>query len=831
MAELNAYSWVKANKEIAQYLLTMKDKQAELVDLLVSAEVEGLVRNDTKGNEVQLSTIDPFTFFFAIYKHGESKCLDILQSLSEELGITAPSGIFGIPHTDVRLVWDYLHEIDGNDPKIKTIWACFEKAVNHELTDDDFTAMLKIDGFGKPKLSQGLFLTDPDFYFNLDKQTTKYLSNKYSIGTNFTNYTEYMAVLKKIKEKTNMTFPEISYNAAQFAYGGASTDSDTQKKQSSAAKQNGAVVYPKLNQILYGPPGTGKTYNSTNKAVEIADPVFMKNNPTRSDITKRYKELVDKGRIVFTTFHQSMSYEDFIEGIKPVTNDDNSISYDIEPGIFKRICTKAALPDQNNFDKAYTSLTESLSNMAEPLELKTQTGSTFGITLNSKENLSLHTGIPLVKRATLTKDKLMTFITGIGIPAFYKDYYQGVIDHMKKEHGLVVGLIHNEIDNSMDVSNHDDSDHDKSVTIVSDRGDLFDLAYQQLVTDIQSRIDRGSRYMFDTKRGAQHEAISINADGSIRIKRLNAKKNAYPVYRERLKDLFIQFPDVENLTIKEHDLFMRKNLLQGASNGPTYIAILLRLNKISNSIIGNYSASAVTASITTPNKDKQDSTPPKKPSPTNYVLIIDEINRGNVSQIFGELITLIEPDKRSGMKEALEVTLPYSKEKFSVPPNLYIIGTMNTADRSVEALDTALRRRFSFTEMAPDYGLLKGKPNDYELDLGELLETINKRIEALLDKDHAIGHSYFLRVLSGECSLKDVFFNEIIPLLQEYFYGNYSRIELVLGTGFVKSDSVTQTLFAKPSANNDDFVDTTRYTLVRNMDNAEFITALQILMS
>ncbi len=585
-----------------------------------------------------------------------------------------------------------------------------------------------------------------------------------------------------------------------------------------------------LNTILYGPPGTGKTYNSINKAVEIADPVFMKNTPTRSDITKRYKELVDKGRIVFTTFHQSMSYEDFIEGIKPVTNDDNSISYDIEPGIFKRICTKAALPDQNNFDKAYTSLTESLSNMAEPLELKTQTGSTFGITLNSKENLSLHTGIPLVKRATLTKDKLMTFITGIGIPAFYKGYYQGVIDHMKKEHGLVVGLIHNEIDNSMDVSNHDDSDHDKSVTIVSDRGDLFDLAYQQLVTDIQSRIDRGSRYMFDTKRGAQHEAISINADGSIRIKRLNAKKNAYPVYRERLKDLFIQFPDVENLTIKEHDLFMRKNLLQGASNGPTYIAILLRLNKISNSIIGNYSASAVTASITTPNKDKQDSTPPKKTSPTNYVLIIDEINRGNVSQIFGELITLIEPDKRAGMKEALEVTLPYSKEWFSVPPNLYIIGTMNTADRSVEALDTALRRRFSFTEMAPDYGLLKGKMVQ-DIDMGELLRTINNRIEALLDKDHAIGHSYFLRVLSGECSLKDVFFNEIIPLLQEYFYGNYSRIELVLGTGFVKSDSVTQALFAKPSANNDDFVDTTRYTLVRNINNAEFITALQILMS
>jgi 5-methylcytosine-specific restriction protein B len=812
----------------------MKDKQAELVDLLVTAEVEGLIRNDANGHEIQLSTIDPFTFFFAIYKHGDKKCLDILQNLSESIGITAPNDIFGIPHTDVRLVWGYLHGIDGNDSKIRGIWRCFEKAVNHELTDEDFTAILKIDGFGKPKLSQGLFLTDPDFYFNLDKQTTKYLREKYAISVNFKSYTEYMAVLMKIKEKTNMTFPEISFNAAQFSNGGASLDSEIRTKESSSPQQDDTRPSPKLNQILYGPPGTGKTYNSISKAVEIADPAFWatitNENAQRKEITKRYKELVDKGRIVFTTFHQSMCYEDFIEGIKPVTDENGGgISYDIEPGIFKRICTQAALPDQNNFDKAYTSLTESLTNMDEPLELTTQNGSVFGISLNSKENLSLHTGNPLVKRATLTKDKLMTFITGIGSPAFYKGYYQGVIDYMKKEHELVVGLEDNKIDNTMDASNHDDSDHVKSGKIELGRSELFDLAYQQLVTDIQSHIDRGSRYMFDTKKGAQHEAININADGSIQIKRLDANMKAYHVLRERLKDLFIKFPDAENLTIKEHDIFMRKSLHQGASNGPTYIAILLRLNKISNTIISSSSAKVGTASISTPNKDKQDSAPPKT-SPTNYILIIDEINRGNVSQIFGELITLIEPDKRAGMPEALEVTLPYSKEKFSVPPNLYIIGTMNTADRSVEALDTALRRRFSFKEMAPDYDLLTGK-KVHDIDLGSLLKTINNRIEALLDKDHAIGHSYFLRVLKAECSLKDVFFNEIIPLLQEYFYGNYSRIELVLGTAFVKSEQITQGTFAKSAANNDGFVDGTRYSLVRSMEDDKFITAVQNLMS
>jgi len=177
-----------------------------------------------------------------------------------------------------------------------------------------------------------------------------------------------------------------------------------------------------------------------------------------------------------------------------------------------------------------------------------------------------------------------------------------------------------------------------------------------------------------------------------------------------------------------------------------------------------------------------------------FVLIIDEINRGNVSQIFGELITLIEEDKRLGCDEALEAILPYSKEKFSVPKNLHIIGTMNTADRSVEALDAALRRRFTFEEMPPKPILIKeeGKLKDHNgvlkgIDLVVLLELINKRIEKLLDKDHKIGHSYFMSV-ETMYDLKQTFQNKIIPLLQEYFYGDYGKIGLVLGAGFFNED-------------------------------------------
>lgn len=163
-----------------------------------------------------------------------------------------------------------------------------------------------------------------------------------------------------------------------------------------------------------------------------------------------------------------------------------------------------------------------------------------------------------------------------------------------------------------------------------------------------------------------------------------------------------------------------------------------------------------------------------------YVLIIDEINRGNIARIFGELITLIEPSKRQGMDEALSVRLPYSKQVFAVPANLHLIGTMNTADRSLAAMDVALRRRFRFIEMPPQSELL-----DTVIDgvpLGELLGTINDRIEVLLGRDHLIGHAYLMGVTDLP-SLADSFRLRILPLLQEYFFEDWQRIAWVLNDG------------------------------------------------
>jgi 5-methylcytosine-specific restriction protein B len=181
----------------------------------------------------------------------------------------------------------------------------------------------------------------------------------------------------------------------------------------------------------------------------------------------------------------------------------------------------------------------------------------------------------------------------------------------------------------------------------------------------------------------------------------------------------------------------------------------------------------------------------------NFVFIIDEINRGNISKIFGELITLIEPSKRVGQSEGMMAKLPYSKKPFGVPDNVYLLGTMNTADRSIATIDTALRRRFQFKEMQPDPNVLDGIYVE-DISIKEMLSRMNQKISVLYDREHTIGHGYFMPLASHPTieALAQIFENSIVPLLQEYFYDDYEKIRLVLGDNN-KDDAENQFIIAQ----------------------------------
>ncbi len=415
------------------------------------------------------------------------------------------------------------------------------------------------------------------------------------------------------------------------------------------------------NTILYGPPGTGKTYHTIDMAVQIVAPEkYIDENHKENKRT--FDELVEQGQIVFTSFHQSMCYEDFIEGIKPLKPEDNDthLKYDVEDGIFKKICSAAVTPNQADF---YTSFKKLQSELTEKgiIDVKTPTGKVFSVSLNRNGNLNLHTGASKNIQGTLTKENIQKQISGAYVFDDWQGYFKGVIDRLKSEYGY---------------------------------------------TPVEGKTEQ------------------------------------------------------------------------------------------------------------------------------KFVLIIDEINRGNVAEIFGELITLIEEDKRQGKDEKLIVTLPYSKKEFSVPSNLYIIGTMNTADRSVEALDTALRRRFSFIEMMPEYDLPGMKGEFFGIQKSDLLRTINSRIEKLLDRDHQIGHSYFLGVEKEEDLIK-VFKDNLIPLLKEYFYGDYEKLGLVLGEGFLQSVKDEKDLFAKFPVDDTEIYDKPIYHLSSEPFESidKFKEALNILMN
>ena len=484
-----------------------------------------------------------------------------------------------------------------------------------------------------------------------------------------------------------------------------------------------------LNQIFFGPPGTGKTYHTINEAIKIADPVFYEiHKDDRHQLKARFKLLSltndneSVGQIGFTTFHQSFSYEDFIEGIKPnePKDGDEFLKYEIQEGVFKKICRLA--DDSLN---AVTVDKESLISLsAEEYEKAYFYKMSLGNTQDESGNE--------IYEYCIENDCISI---GFGNQLDFTGKDEKELRSFGNDNDLDSFSIQamNLFSNYLKTGNY----------VVISYGNKYVRAVGKVTGDYEYRDDSELPNNLDYKHFRSVEWIFTYE-----------KISANEIYNKNLSQQTIYKLDKKNI---KQEFFV---------------------------------------------KEKKLSTHKLPKNPKNFVLIVDEINRGNVSSIFGELITLIEKDKRAGAAEELSVTLPYSKETFTVPQNVYIIGTMNTADRSIEALDTALRRRFSFREMPPKHNLIgsvgglkstNGKLDD--IDVVKILETINNRIEKLIDKDHKIGHSYFLNISSKQ-DLKDTFRDKVIPLLEEYFFGDFGKISLVLGSSFISKESKADVSFA-----------------------------------
>ena len=489
------------------------------------------------------------------------------------------------------------------------------------------------------------------------------------------------------------------------------TDADPHKALSSTdiseSREKPVPVSP-VNLILYGPPGTGKTYSTTAEAVRLCGEAVPEN---REELVQTYQRLLAAGRIEFVTFHQSMSYEDFVEGRQPMTGSDedadtSSAGFRLEtvPGIFRRIAKRAE-----------TSRGRSTGDD----EISVSGRQVFKMSIGEANN---------PEDAYLFEEAINDGYTLLGFE---------------------------------DIDWADDK--------YADREAIIEACKSKGHTDVNARSG-WVQMPFIFRNWVRKGDIVIVSKANSLFRAIGEFIGEYE-YQPLRDDGYAHRRAVRWLWVDRQGVSVNEIYTRGFSQKSIY---LLNDTELNIPALERY-------------LNSQHVDGPAEPEP--FVLIIDEINRANISKVFGELITLLEPDKRLGQPNELKVRLPYSGDDFGVPSNLHILGTMNTADRSIALLDTALRRRFTFREMMPDPSLLARATETSGLDLPQILATINERIEYLYDREHQIGHAYFIDCTS-RADVDAVMRHRVIPLLAEYFFEDAEKIAAVLGDAASHDEAV-----------------------------------------
>ena len=678
-------TWIPFYKEFAEKLLQFQTDRKKLLKLIYNNRATLLVDylHDEGGKDDLCTDIDPFTTF-GIFNRGISQenRIGSAKLFKKLLNISAnvPSDFVGIPvlNNQKSNFFGFRRNREAND--IDNLWSLFVKVVKKENFEDEYNIVIR-QYIIRVNITMALFWIRPEDFLAFDSRNRAYLKEQYGVilPNKAPEYSEYMSILNEIKTKIKKgvikekTFYELSANANN---GGSDDVEQTWYDDVVLTWER------RKNVVLYGAPGTGKTYDVPELAVRLCDPALMATIPSREEIVNRYNQLKTEKRIAFTTFHQSLDYEDWIEGLRPVVNENNQVTYEIESGIFKKLCEEAERPVVK--DKQ------------------------VGIADNAvvwKVSLA-GTGDNYVRRECMENSHIRIGWDGYG-PVISDETDWSIYNGEGKQ-------ILDTYINKMKV------------------GDIVMSCYSSQTIDAIGVVV--SDYEFDD-----------SLPNYKRVRRVNwLVKN--------INENIVEMNDGKTMTL-----------------GTVY-----RLNSITLDNVKSI-------------LEKYDTSSKMEENDKAYVMVIDELNRGNVSKVFGELITLLEADKRKGRINAESVVLPYSNKAFHIPNNVYLIATMNTADRSLGSLDYAIRRRFAFIAEKP-FGLEVEGFNEelFELvsslfvknfdeykesgwDLTMKLESADTLSEEYKPEDVWIGHSYFLmQDEEGNDNTTDRLLYEIIPLLEEY---------------------------------------------------------------
>jgi hypothetical protein len=794
------FTWVPFYKGLAQKVAAYQGKPKELAALLVEVLQEQMGEKgadwlrdkDARGHKVPLDAIDPFTFF-AAFNRGIKKenRIGILKALKQRLQVSAavPSDFDGIPVVQNLKAWFFPWAAMRSPEDIPNLWKLAAIAIKQppgQIPSDLFDACVRIEQVSLPKLTMGLFWLNPDQYLAVDSVIRGYVENKLLLSPpgNKATRDEYIQFIQQVlKAAPGKRFCDLSYEAwmasqkQEPAHWVMALGKQSVLWNDCHAKGIVRVGWDRMKADLGGlTEAELKELNAKSKEGDfkgIRDYVRVMRPGDRVFIKQGVDKIIAYGEIMAGSpetngkeylFKPELKTYVHIKPAKWLSTGNWSL-----PKGMKTLPQKTITPinDQNRLQELL-GLIGWRDGDSDPLSLPGLNVILYGPPGTGKTYELQRKYFPMfTEKKTKAQEQ---YAQEIAAELSWWETTAVVVYDLNKPKVSVSEILAHPL-MAAKIGLTDNKNPRASVWAalqIHTKEDCALVKYGQRSPPLFFAKDADSMWTLDRQMLENEFPDLVDVPRKL--------KSFTPVESEVRRYRFVTF----------HQSFSYEDFVEG-------IKPIVR----SDAAVGDDVSKdgGEIAYVIKRGVFRELAEEARKDPSHGYALFIDEINRGNVANIFGELITLIEEDKRLDAEGDLDrsawtVTLPYSRQRFGVPRNLRIIGTMNTADRSIEALDTALRRRFLFVPTYPKPDLLRQyQPDGFGVDLLSLLKTVNERLEVVLDRDHTIGHSYLMAVKNSPDpleGLRQVFASAILPLLQEYFYGNPARIGMVLGSAFVR---------------------------------------------